>query len=64
MIIKNYNGLYIRYLNKALTEQLGLVGTPLKLEFKSSDNPFKDQKNKLSARQIKHKKRLLKRVKR
>lgn len=55
---------YRRYLANAFTEKLGLVGTPLKLEFKSSNNPFKDKKNKLNARQIKHKKRLMKRVKR
>ena len=55
---------YARYLNKAFTEQLGLVGTPLQLQFKSSKNPFKDQKNKLTARQLKHKQRLMKWVKR
>ncbi|MDP3562378.1 MAG: ribosome biogenesis GTPase Der [Legionellaceae bacterium] len=55
---------YKRYLNKAFTEQLGLIGTPLKLEFKNSQNPFKDKKNKLTDRQIKHKQRLLKRAKR
>ncbi|MDP3705874.1 MAG: ribosome biogenesis GTPase Der [Legionellaceae bacterium] len=55
---------YKRYLSKALTEQLGLVGTPLKLEFKNSDNPFKDKKNKLTDRQIKRRQRLMKRVKR
>jgi len=55
---------YKRYLSKALTEQLGLVGTPLKLEFKNSDNPFKDKKNKLTDRQVKRRQRLMKRVKR
>ena len=55
---------YVRYLNKAMTDELGLVGTPLKLEFKSSDNPYKDRKNKLTVRQIKHKQRLMRRVKR
>jgi len=55
---------YKRYLSNAMTEHLGLVGTPLKLEFRNSSNPFKDKKNKLTPRQIKHKQRLLKRVKR
>ncbi len=55
---------YRRYLQKAFTEKLGMVGTPLKLEFKSSNNPFKDKKNQLTDRQVRHKKRLMKRVKR
>lgn len=55
---------YKRYLTKGFTEQLGLVGTPLKLEFKSNANPFKDKKNQLTDRQIKHRQRLLKRAKR
>ena len=54
---------YKRYLAKAFTEHLGLVGTPLKLEFKSSINPYKDKKNKLSTRQVKRKRRLMKHVK-
>ena len=55
---------YKRYLSNAFTEQLGLVGTPLKLEFKNSENPFKDKKNVLTDRQVKHKQRLMKRAKR
>ncbi|KTD61680.1 ribosome biogenesis GTPase Der [Legionella spiritensis] len=55
---------YKRYLNNTFVTQLGLIGTPLKLEFKGGTNPFKDKKNKLTDRQIKRKKRLLKRVKR
>lgn len=55
---------YKRYLMNTMSHHLGLVGTPLKIEFKTSQNPFKDKKNKLTPRQIKHKQRLLKRVKR
>lgn len=54
---------YKRYLSKGFTEHLGLIGTPLKIEFKSSANPFKDRKNKLNERQIKRKRRLMKHVK-
>ncbi|AHE67112.1 ribosome biogenesis GTPase Der [Legionella oakridgensis] len=54
---------YKRYLINAFTEKLNLVGTPLKIEFKGGENPFKDKKNKLSPRQIKRKKRLMKHVK-
>ncbi|MGQ3891049.1 ribosome biogenesis GTPase Der [Legionella sp. CNM-4043-24] len=55
---------YKRYLMKAFTAHLGLVGTPLKIEFKGGDNPFKDKKHKLTDRQIKRKKRLMRHVKR
>ncbi len=54
---------YKRYLSNAFVEHLGLVGTPLKLEFVGSNNPYKDKVNKLSVRQIKKKKRLMRRVK-
>ncbi|KTD17182.1 ribosome biogenesis GTPase Der [Legionella jordanis] len=54
---------YKRYLNNAFVQHLGLIGTPLKLEFKGGVNPFKDKKNKLTPRQIQKKKRLMKRVK-
>ncbi len=54
---------YKRYLSKGFTEHLGLVGTPLRLEFKVTANPFKDKKNKLNERQIQRKRRLMKHVK-
>lgn len=54
---------YKRYLANGFTQHLGLVGTPLKLEFKSSENPFKGKKNKLNARQLQRRKRLMKHVK-
>lgn len=55
---------YKRYLINNFVTQLGLVGTPLKVEFKGGDNPFKDKKHKLTDRQIKRKKRLMRHVKR
>ncbi|GGI76231.1 ribosome biogenesis GTPase Der [Legionella impletisoli] len=54
---------YKRYLINSYTEQLNLIGTPLKIEFKGGENPYKNKKNKLSERQIKHKKRLIKHIK-
>jgi GTP-binding protein len=54
---------YKRYLVKSFTEHLKLVGTPLKIEFKGNDNPYKDKKNKLSERQVQRKRRLMKHVK-
>lgn len=54
---------YKRYLANAFTAKLGLVGTPLKLEFKGGNNPYKDKKNKLTERQVLRKRRLMKHVK-
>lgn len=54
---------YKRYLSNSFVEQLGLIGTPVKFEFKGGTNPYKDRKNKLTDRQVKKKKRLMKRVK-
>ncbi|MDO6564874.1 ribosome biogenesis GTPase Der [Amphritea sp. 1_MG-2023] len=45
-------GSYKRYLENKFTKVLGIKGTPLRFEFKSSDNPFKNKKNELSKRQV------------
>ena len=50
---------YKRYLMKGFATELGLVGTPLKLEFKGHANPFKDIRNKLTPRQTRKKQRLM-----
>ncbi|CAC9984799.1 GTP-binding protein EngA, partial [uncultured Gammaproteobacteria bacterium] len=42
---------------------LKLTNTPLKIEYKSGDNPFKGKKNELNARQIAKKRRLMKFIK-
>lgn len=54
---------YKRYLVKNFIELLKLEGTPLWVEFKSSDNPYKDKKNKLTPRQERKRKRLIKHFK-
>lgn len=54
---------YKRYLNNEFTKHLGLVGTPLKLEFRGGANPYAEKKNKLSQRQVNKKRRLMQRVK-
>lgn len=54
---------YKRYLNNEFIKHLGLVGTPLKLEFKGGINPFADKKNKLSQRQVNKKRRLMSHIK-
>lgn len=50
---------YKRYLNNEFSKHLGLVGTPLKIEFKGGSNPFAEKKNKLSERQVNKKRRLM-----
>ncbi len=55
---------YKRYLNNALINRLNLIGTPLKLEFKTGSNPYKGKKNKLTLKQIRKRKRLIKHIKR
>ncbi len=50
---------YKRFLMNYYREQLRLKGTPVRLVFKSPENPFQGQKNKLSDRQVKKRKRLI-----
>ncbi len=57
-------GAYKRYLMNYFRVQMELQGTPVKLIFKSAENPFKDQKNKLSDHQLKKRKRLIRHHKR
>lgn len=51
---------YERYLINKFRSVLKLDGTPIRLEFRSSDNPYEGRKNKLSDRQIKKRQRLKK----
>jgi GTP-binding protein len=52
---------YRRYLMNFFRKKLALIGTPVRLEFKSSSNPFKDRKNILTPKQVKKRQRLWKR---
>ncbi len=54
---------YRRYLENRFRELLKLEGTPLKVEFKDSDNPYAGRKNQLTDRQVKRRQRLMKHVK-
>ncbi len=56
-------GAYKRYLANYFRQALKLVGTPVQIEFKQTDNPYKDKKNVLTARQIQKRRRLMKFVK-
>jgi len=52
-------GAYKRYLINAFRDALDIQGTPIKLEFRSSENPFKGKRNVLSARQVRKRRRLI-----
>jgi GTP-binding protein len=51
---------YKRYLENVFIRHFKLRGTPLRIEFRSGDNPFKDNRNKLTSRQVAKRKRLKK----
>ncbi|MCB1856964.1 MAG: ribosome biogenesis GTPase Der [Gammaproteobacteria bacterium] len=55
---------YKRYLVNRFREALGLQGTPVRIEFKSGENPFQGRKNMLTPRQISKRQRLKKFVNR
>ncbi|RRJ83428.1 ribosome biogenesis GTPase Der [Aestuariirhabdus litorea] len=54
---------YKRYLENTFRRVLKLVGTPMRFEFRTGDNPFEGRKNKLTQRQISKKKRLMEHIK-
>lgn len=54
---------YVRYLEKTFRRALDLHGTPIRIQFKSSDNPYAGKKNKLTPRQLAKKRRLMQHVK-
>ena len=54
---------YRRYLINRFRKAFKLKGTPVRLSFKTSDNPYKGKRNKLTPRQERKRKRLMQRVK-
>jgi len=54
---------YRRYLINRFRKAFRLRGTPVRLSFKTSDNPFKGRRNKLTPRQQQKRKRLMKHAK-
>ncbi len=54
---------YRRFLEHRFIDALGLEGTPVRLQFRTSDNPFKGRRNKLTERQVNRKRRLMSHVK-
>ena len=55
---------YRRYLINRFRKAFRLKGTPVRLAFKTSNNPFKGRRNKLTPRQDRKRQRLIKKVKR
>lgn len=49
---------YRRYLEKVFRRELDLIGTPIRIEFKSGENPFAEKNVKLSKRQNERKQRI------
>jgi GTP-binding protein len=50
---------YKRYLENAFREALRLRGTPVRVELRTTENPFAGRRNKLTPRQAKKRKRVL-----
>lgn len=51
---------YRKYLENGMREALDLVGNPIKLEFRDSENPYAGRRNKLSPRQEAQRGRVIK----
>jgi GTPase len=54
---------YARYLEKIYRRELDLVGTPVRIEFRTAENPYADKRNKLTQRQVQRKRRMMAHVK-
>jgi GTP-binding protein len=54
---------YRRYLANTFREKLGLTGVPIRLEFRSPENPFRGRRNTLTDRQVRKRKRMMRHVK-
>jgi GTP-binding protein len=50
---------YSRYLENTYRRVLKLVGTPIRIEYKGSENPYEGKKNTLTDRQVNKKRRLM-----
>jgi len=50
---------YVRYLENRFRDAFDLAGLPVRLRFRTSDNPFKGRRNELNRRQLKRRDRLI-----
>lgn len=51
---------YVKYLENVFRDTLKLIGTPVKIEFKRTDNPYKNRKNALTPSQKKRRGKMIK----
>lgn len=58
-LVDELPGSYIRYLTHHFRKGLKFDGTPIRIQFKTGDNPYKDIRNKLTLTQRRRKKRLM-----
>ncbi|BBG59386.1 GTP-binding protein EngA [Providencia rustigianii] len=54
---------YKRYLMNYFRRSLKVMGTPIRIQFKEGENPYADKKNKLTATQLRKRKRLMQHLK-
>lgn len=54
---------YTRYLENVYRKALQLAGTPLRIEYRSGENPFEGRRNTLTPRQMQKRKRLVRHLK-
>ena len=54
---------YTRFLEKVFRRELKLHGTPVRIQYKSSENPFAGKKNKLTSRQQTKRRRMMQHIK-
>ena len=61
--IEKVPGSYVRYLENYFRDELDLVGTPVRIEFRQGSNPFEGRRNQLTKRQQAKRRRLMRHVK-
>jgi GTP-binding protein len=54
---------YRRYLENFFRERFRLKGTPMRIEFRTDENPYAGRRNELTPRQVRKRQRLMRRVK-
>jgi GTP-binding protein len=54
---------YRRYLENFFRKRFKLEGTPIRIEFRENENPFAGRKNELTERQVKKRRRLIRKAK-
>ena len=61
--VKDLPDSYKRYLMNYFRKSLGVMGTPIRIQFKEGANPFANKRNTLTPNQLRKRKRLIKHIK-